>query len=507
MIEKMFTAEGNPYIHLTYANSGVPSMYGLFSKERTKKVYESQMAKLKTHVQNTYIPPDGEDIFEYLDLVKEGLESEFTEKNIMQGIATSAKVATFKNVFSPNAAKQMELSLSAISQYGTNAHLFGKINGKMENLSTYIAEIDKIIKETKIEFDDDKIQEFVENFFLEQGGRPKGSSKVFNAALTDFLNKNDHTLIARSNIKVQKGSTDFLRYAARLKATMEVLRRLESKNGLANSKEGKRFYQGCAYNVSLLVSQVGGFLFEAIVPEVVTMASTGVLASISAIGGGSGKVEVQMTAEEKKKLNTQKVVRKADTLFTYNSNQNGISSSIAIDLPGASLKGFTPNSKKQVKEIKIQSETTFNDIFVRGGIGGTIEEYAIVNMLSSYRRVNQKFTNKEPMVNMYNYIHSKNILNALVGTLAKDDTAYFFIVNEKVFKSLDIIKSLANQSADMFLTMNMSPSQTAIKDMNKLIQTSAEESVDADSRSNILYAQIKNTKVSTALNMNNKLFK
>lgn len=504
------TSNGNVYIHLDYQNADRDAISSALSASNIKNIYRHNLKSFKSTIKQNFSVPDVKDIFEFLDTVKSDTQRAMTEADVTKGIHTSGeKLKIKKSVFDKDIesyiVKEVETSIANLGNFQTRGvyDLTKQIDGSLYNLNSYISTIDKILDDIDVHFNDRVIQKFVEQFFLfSESDIDKTSgfittSSVFNEALTSFLNNHTGETLAVSQTKTAKNANDFLRYATRLKAFRETLRRYEDKDSL--SSKDVRFIQGAAYNIGKLVSQVGGFLLEPIIADAITSAQNGILEMLEAVTAGSKTAEVTgVNKANKKLLKRNKVTNTSDVNLIYKANGDSIEASVNIQLPGASLKAFSPKKGEDYQTLSIQTGTTLKEIFLRINAYNTEYEYAVANVLSSYG--GGQGVKRTDLQGAYNYITAANTINALVGTMQKTDTSYFFIANNKVFTTKEILEGLVEDSKLFKLGIDLEPGQTTIRKQNVLSEQGAE------SRSENLLQVIRGAKAHSTLQIQSQLF-
>lgn len=514
---KKRNGNGDHYIHYNYSNSGVPDLYERFSQEKTRAVYNNQITKLKRSVKKNYsgVLDEVEDIFKFLDTIKENLSPEIIEKEIMSTVKTSGTKVK-RNIFNPELGQYIKedsnKSIASMSFFAKSSGVGNNqlVEDRLGLLNDYIETVDEILEDVEVHFNDKAIQEFVNNFIVMTGDKPDTTSSTFRDAYDAFIKSVEGKDMTFSVRKAGEKVDTFVKYAERAKVYLEMMKRLQAKENLTNNEE--RFVKGLSKYIATLINQIGGFMYETVLKDTVNMANSAVLSSLQAATSGSKKIEItNLPKKTIADLKTKKVVSKSDLRLTYDFNGSDIESVITLDIPGATVKAFSPSGGlDEFSDVHIQTGTTLKDLLLRSKIYDKAETYAMFNMLASYRSGKKGLTiPMKEMDLMHKYIAAKNILNSLSGVLTKEDTAYFVVLNEKVFTAPEIIRELGKANSSLFRMdrMELTPTQTAIAKANNFIDRPAAESEEeAEERSNIMLDLLINAHVNTSLMVANRIF-
>lgn len=511
LVVKYLTAKGNPYIHANFKNAGLDSgsIQALFSEQKIQAKYRDGSNLLKSKIRENYgSRVNGKPIIKFLnDLVDDLQETIQTGANASKLHTTGEKLELKKSVFNQETAEQEIITyIKSVSQlgYSKGFDFFQKVDGELVNLNTYLNFLDTAIKDSEVLLNNDKITQFVVNYFLNNQDKAlddKASFGNFNVALNQFLDSAEGQGIAVSNSRLGSSAAKIEKDVARIQGYKTAIEQIQK---IYDIKAQKRFLQNGPFVVEKAINRVGGFLFEPMCNDAVNMATNGLMKSISSVLSGEKDAKFIVDEQFKKYRTKQSTKNTEDISFKYDAGEDSVSASIAVDIPGASLKKISLNYKKDYQTAKIKSDNTLGFMFLKAGMTTTTgfsSEYAAVNMLGNYQKKGSG-VKKEEMTAMYEYLKAANLVYALSGTLTKGDNAFYFIVNHKVFRINDILNNLAKGSDLFAVEHELKPAQKSLMYLNNINNYS-----NPDDRSDNLYSAILAAKFNMELKIKTELFR
>ena len=505
---KQYTESNNPYIHASFKNSGVDKMYNLFSEEKIRQKYAAGASKLKRSIRKNYgAKVDGKPIIAFLNDLMDDLQETMKQGvNASKVHTTGEKIEVSKSVFNKKTAKkEIQKYMKSVSQmgYSQGADFLERVNGELVNLNQYLNFLDRAIIDSEVLLNSNKISDFVINYFLQSeklSAEERGSFSRFNSLFNDFLKSNEGKGIIISNGRLVGESTKVAEDVARLQAYKTAIEQIQSQY---QEPDQKRFLKNGPFVVEKAVNRVGGFIFEPICNDAVNMSKIGLIESITSTLSGEKNAKIKLTKAMEKYREKSSTKNTEDISFRYHAGKDSVSTSISVDLPGASLKKISLKKGSAYQTAKIKSDNTLGFMFARAGLttaSGFASEYAAVNIIGNYRKAGSGIS-KANNEAVFEYIKAANLVYALSGTLSKGDSAYYFIVSHKVFKITDILSNLA-KGGDLFAVKGeLDPKQSNIVALNRM-----EDYSEADARSDAMYKKMLTAKYNLELKIKSSLF-
>lgn len=513
---KYITSKGNPYIHNSFSNSGVSDMYGIFSDTHIRAKYAEGASKIRSAITNTYQPPPGStDILEFLsDLTKDLQETIKNEVKSDKLHTSGEKIELQRSIFNKETAKtEVVKYMKSVSQlnYSGETDFFQIVDGQFKNIQQYLSFLKRAIKDSEVLVNDRAISRFVTGYFLSKKNAEKdirASFSEFNNALNEFIANNSNRLTAVSTRDLKGSQAKIEKDVARLQGYKTAIEQIQKIYGVEDTK---RFLKNGPRVVEKGVNRLGGFLFEPICNDAINMSKHGLLKGLKSEMSGEKDARLTLSPEDQKYRKKKTTKNTEDLSFSYETTDDSVEASVVVrEIPGASLKKITYKPGQPEQIAKIKSDNTLGFMFLKAGMTtttGFYHEYAAVNMIANYRKAGSKFFDSSPMVSMYNYIKAGNLANALAGTLTKGDMSYFFIINHKVFKIPEILDSLSRGEGLFGVDHKLIPSQQALKDLNKYVDTPDTEDKDSNARSENVYSAILSAKMNLELKIASNLFR
>lgn len=512
---KYVTSKGNPYIHNSFTNSGVPSMFGLFSDAHVRAKYAESANKLKTAIKDTYTPPPGsEDILEFMSNLTKDLQESAKQNITSETLHTSGeKLELQKSIFNKETSEREVVKyMKSVSQmgYSGGAEFFYEVDGQFKNLQEYLSFLKRAIKDSEVLVNDRAIGKFVTAYFLSKKNAEKeirSSFSEFNSALNEFIDNNSNRLTAISSRDLKGSQRKVERDVARLQGYKTAIEQIQRIYGI---DDAKRFLKNGPFVIEKGINRLGGFLFEPLCNDAINMSKDGLIQGLRSELAGEKDAKLILSPEDQKYRKKKTTKNTEDLSFFYETKSDSVTCEVVVhQIPGASLKKITYKPGQAFQSAKIKSDNTLGFMFLKAGMTtstGFNHEYAAVNMIANYRKAKSDFFDTQPMVDMYNYIKAGNLANALAGTLTKGDLSYFFIINHKVFKIPDILDSLARGEGLFGVEHTLLPSQKQLKDLNKYLETPDIQKVDSETRSENVYSAILSAKMNLELKIASQLF-
>ena len=199
---------------------------------------------------------------------------------------------------------------------------------------------------------------------------------------------------------------------------------------------------------------------------------------------------------------TDGYVNTADIKFSLSLNKpkaDGTLAHFELDLPGASLKRTTLTGDNVT--LKLKSGTNLNRFFS----SKTFQMHAhhLGNFFGALPQMQDTYKKSFYQDNFFSMLKISMFPNAIAGTLNKDDFAYFFIVNNKIFSVLDMLNGLSGM--ELAQKIKIEGYTNLIKEgeaANEFIEQKEKESISslATKRSKTTFDAIKKIKFNIALN-------
>lgn len=530
------TASGKPYIHLDPTDNDIVgrSYYMLSDKSITQTLMNNQLTQIKSNAQsmvnkqlNQFNVQNSEfqDVMDFIDSFKAETQKAITEGTLKHEIKTAGKKLNIKkSIFDKNVQqniiKDVEASAMKLTSFNKdskevrNTDLFQKIDGKLSNLQELIDFYDEMLKDTKLRFNDKKIEEMVDSFIATNLGKKtsKGDAiggTVFGEAYDEFLKENKGKIIAMDGGGFRKAEKTFEAFAARLKTYRTLMKKLQTDLEKSRTSERawkQRLAQGVASSSGVVLSQVGGFLYESVVDGIIDSAKGALLDSIRTVKNTATKQvelspELQRAMIDKHGESMTTTMSKEDVGVTYKLNTitgNG-EASVYLRMPGISVKAFSPSGEKY-QSVHIRSNVTVNEIFgLTVATNKNMEyRYLIGNILSYKGKAGLPSRLKG---DAYDFLALNHAMYALSGTQQKGDLAMLLVLNKKVFTIPDIMEKIIKNQA--WIKASSTAGFTAAQALNVQVDTKEGETTEqaADRRSDAVYDKFLEARMNIELKM------
>lgn len=513
------TKSGNPYIHLDPSDNDIVDRgYHLFSNSQTKtyimkKQKEKFVNTIKDRYKNSFNNSEFQDVMDFLDALKGDTQKAITEADVIEEIKTAGiRRGITGSIFDKDAKKEIvqevEASFMQLTRFPArgaynrdktgvdNRDLLLKIDGKLENLQKLLDFYEEILDDTKLKFNDEAIQRMVDNFIVENMGKADIGGTIFGDAFKAFMKANDGKVISTGDgsFRAPDAKRTFESFAARLKAYDTLIRTVGKDlemTDVTNKGWKTRLVKGVASSSGVVMSQVGGFLYESLVDDIVDSSRNGLLKMISTLDGVASNqvilspdLQAAMIDKDGKSMTT--TMSKEDVGFNYTSNTNSGDGSgeVKLRLPGASVKAFAAK-ENDYNTVHIRSGASVNEIFALS-INNFRYRYLLANILSY---PGTKGIPSGLKRDAYNFLAMNHALNALAGTLQAGDTAYYLILNKQVYTVPEMMDRIIKNQA--WVESEGEKGFTAAQELNSFNpQDNGEEPMDAaEERSERVYSQ------------------
>ena len=238
-------------------------------------------------------------------------------------------------------------------------------------------------------------------------------------------------------------------------------------------------------------------MYEPLVNDMVNQANNALMGMIQSSVAGSDSVKIE-GLEMREAMGMSFTKSKPDISLSY---VEGEGATVAVALPGASIKAFTPHPDASHQKIRARSGATINEIYSLSLKNQREKQYLLANVLS------YKGTKGMPpgLKNMATrFLGTSHALYSLAGTLQKNDTAYYMILNQKIMSISDVINSLITEESYMKATIS---AMSSFQNLNKITKQKKTETVEqaADRRSEAVLQAYLSAKVNIDLMLNSSL--
>ena len=508
---------GNPYAHYNANALDQSQISNLFSLQKTKNMLAAQSKKLKTAQIKNLTKTNNVTTKDALKILK---NLEDTLKT--GGVGTSADIKTGSSKL-----------VGDLSAYGL-AKDIPKLLEK-SNLSEFNNAISEMVKEAEKIVNGPALDSLIESYLQENPNiifsaegkeLPQNVKTWINKVIAKGSSPKENSLTL---FKTKSGNPSNDKEAVRLLTLVKIINTVMKKEGF-QSKDNLETISQMMHYLAISLSRFGGSMNEVLIRESVEGLESSILTNLNASLSGSNYVPIVQNGKKisLSQAKRQGVVSKADVLVSYNFQKE-------VDGNQISIKMKTPigiSAKKvgnpDIKNISLSSGSTLGAVLSRCEDINRNEKYYLFNIMantkiqqpdtnvSSYGKVGKRTDLSGSYGLAKNYLSAANILNSLVGTLTKKDMSYFFIVNDKVYRTTEIIQLVIEGKIN--LKMNISPAylgslnnyllknKSNLKNYNKGYSYKKSKTKYAKDRqmsllrSENLYAQYINSKVNTKLN-------
>lgn len=520
------------YIHLNPMDDNVyPRAQAAFAKSKLigsggllKRRLSFLEKKIKDNYSSSFSKAYGnfDDIMQFLDVIKADTQKAIKDSDIDFTLTTTGERQQFRaNVFDKNIGKTVEkdvtTALANLLSWNTSENkataalsdlFITQKNDKQEeiltNYSKYLGFVNKLLKETEITFNDVEIQKFVNGWIKKNEGKIDADieSKIFVEAYDKFIKSGEGKFIVETKQKNLKANSTVKKYATRLKTYTELMKALDKTLGLKEDPGAQRLVQGLAYRTGKTINSLGGYMYEPIIENIIQEAANGILSTLKSVEGGTKDVKIE-SIDVQKAMQTGKKARtttksKPDVRLFTKKNEVGVE----IELPGISIKAFTPKDTETHQKILVRSDATIKEIYGLSVKNQREKQYLAANVLS------QKGVKGMPQGLKgltTRYLAAAHSVYALSGTLGKSDTAYFMVLNKKVLTMKDIFNSLIDGTS--YMEGNLK-SPGSFQQYNIKLPTTDDKSLNsevAELRSSLILENYLKAKMDIQLHLNTSM--